>query len=185
MLIAVLRNRKTVRSASGVFEFFNRSDKGWKRRPGYARWVSDVLIVHYGPALIRTEARRVAAVTVDGAAESSPKKLDEPASQLVFVFADETSLAVAVADSILEVAQGTLARGDYGRGRQRLPRSRRCGVVHAGTPCVECLTSIWSRGLRLRSIRVRGRPGRCLLDHELTPRSSSLSDHAGTFPVSS
>ncbi len=112
MLIAVFRNCKSFRSASGVFEFFDRSDKGWKRRPGYARWVSDVLIVHSGTALIRTEARQVVTATVDGAVESPPRKLVEPASQLAFVFADETSLKMAVADSILELAQGMPARRD-------------------------------------------------------------------------
>ena len=112
ILIAVFYNRKTFRSAPGVFEFFDRSDKGWKRKPGYARWVSDVLIVHSGTALIRTEARQVVTATVDGAVESPPRKLVEPASQLAFVFADETSLKMAVADSILELAQGMPARRD-------------------------------------------------------------------------
>ncbi|MCL1693957.1 MAG: hypothetical protein M3096_09750, partial [Actinomycetia bacterium] len=59
ILIAAFKNRNTVRSNPGVFEFKSKKGDGWNRGKGYARWVSDVLIVHSGIALIRTAAAQV------------------------------------------------------------------------------------------------------------------------------
>jgi hypothetical protein len=72
ILIAAFRNRTTVRSNPDAFEFKLEKDEGWARKKSYARWVSDVLIVHTGIALIRTPASQVEAINVVGPIEPSP-----------------------------------------------------------------------------------------------------------------
>ncbi len=44
VLVAAFRNRNKVRANPDVFEYKLKKDDGWKRKKGYARWVSDVLI---------------------------------------------------------------------------------------------------------------------------------------------
>jgi hypothetical protein len=64
-------SRRSFKRRAGVFPVKLRVVSGevatlkdsWPRRPGYARWVHDVLLVQHGLALLRTEALAVAGVT--------------------------------------------------------------------------------------------------------------------------
>jgi hypothetical protein len=68
---ASLLSRRSFKRRNGVFPVKLRVVSGeaatlktsWPRRPGYARWVHDVLLVQHGLALLRTEALAVADVT--------------------------------------------------------------------------------------------------------------------------
>ena len=77
VLIAVFRNRKTVRSNPQVYEFRRKKGDGWQRGMNDARWVSDVLIAHSGLALIRTDAAQVGSIAVLNRIEPAPKGLGE------------------------------------------------------------------------------------------------------------
>jgi len=78
---ASLLSRRSFKRRDGVFPVKLRVVSGevatlknsWPRRPGYARWVHDVLLVQHGLALLRTEAMAVAAVTHTG----SPRGADD------------------------------------------------------------------------------------------------------------
>jgi hypothetical protein len=69
-LAATLVSRRSFKQRRGVFPVKLRVVSGevstlkdsWPRRPGYARWVHDVLLVQHGLALLRTEALGVAGV---------------------------------------------------------------------------------------------------------------------------
>jgi hypothetical protein len=107
LLIVVFRNRKIVRNSPEEFKFFERTDKGWSRRAGYARWVSDVVIFHNGPGLVRSDARQVLDVAVHDHVDDPPKKLDESAVEVVLTFAESDPKRFAVAKADLEMARGT------------------------------------------------------------------------------
>jgi hypothetical protein len=70
-LAAGLWSRRAFKQAPGVFPAKLRVTAGeepgmetsWPRRPAYARWVHDVLLVHQGLALVRNRALPVASVT--------------------------------------------------------------------------------------------------------------------------
>lgn len=74
-LATTLVSRRSFKRRAGVFPVKLRVVSGevatlkdsWPRRPGYARWVHDVLLVQHGLALLRTEALAVAGVTHIGA----------------------------------------------------------------------------------------------------------------------
>ena len=97
ILIAAFKNRNTVRSNPDVFDFKLRKGDGWARKKSYARWVSDVLIVHTGIALIRTAASQVEAIDVLGPTERSPKGLGEHPTEVTLTYSgsDEFSFAVS------------------------------------------------------------------------------------------
>jgi hypothetical protein len=67
-LVATLLSRRSFKRRPGVFPVKLRVVTGeaaklkasWPRRPGYARWVHDVLLVQHGGALRQTEALAVA-----------------------------------------------------------------------------------------------------------------------------
>jgi len=71
---ASLLSRRSFKRRDGVFPVKLRVVSGevatlknsWPRRPGYARWVHDVLLVQHGLALRQTEALAVAGVTRTG-----------------------------------------------------------------------------------------------------------------------
>ena len=104
LLIAVFRNRHQVRTRDDVFRFLQPKDDGWARSVGYARWVSDVLIVHKGPALVDTDAQQVLEVTVVGDVDEPLKKLDGDAVEMEWAFADSPTKRVAVSRSDVELA---------------------------------------------------------------------------------
>jgi len=106
ILVAVFRNRHQVRQRPDVFRFVEKTDDGWGRSVGYARWVSDVLIVHKGPALVGTDASQVLQVNVDGDIAEPLKKLDGDAVQMTWTFADSEPKRVAVSSSDVGVASG-------------------------------------------------------------------------------
>jgi hypothetical protein len=70
-LAASLWSRRTFKRAPGTFPAKVRVSAGapagvdarWPRRPFYVRWVHDVVLVHHGLALVRTDALPVANVT--------------------------------------------------------------------------------------------------------------------------
>ena len=105
-LIAVFKNRSMVRKSQGVFEFKSRNDKGWARSKSFGRWVSDVLIVHTGIALLRSAAAQVLRVHVVGAAEPVPKGLGEDATELEFTYAGGKTLSIAVSRHDMMIAEG-------------------------------------------------------------------------------
>lgn len=108
VLLAVVRNRRQVRGTPGVFAFVARSGDGWARRPGYARWVSDVLIIHRGPALVRTAARHVTAAVDLGPPEPTPRHLGADPVELELRYVDGSTQRLAVAGDAADVARGPL-----------------------------------------------------------------------------
>ena len=106
ILVAVFRNRQQVRSRPDVFRFVESKDDGWARGVGYARWVSDVLIVHKGPALVGTDARQVIAVESSGTLPDPPKKLDDGAVEVTWVFASSSPQRAAIDASDTALAAG-------------------------------------------------------------------------------
>jgi hypothetical protein len=70
-LAASLWSRRTFKRAPGTFPAKVRVRAGavagvdarWSRRPVHARWVHDVLLVHHGLALVRSDALAAANVT--------------------------------------------------------------------------------------------------------------------------
>lgn len=106
ILVAVVRNRRHVRSSPQVFSYIERTDKGWARRRGYARWVSDVMIIHRGPALVRSDVHQVTGSVTKGPPDEQPRKLLDAAVELEFTFADRPPLRVAVDQHAVETALG-------------------------------------------------------------------------------
>jgi hypothetical protein len=106
ILIAAFKNRKNVRSNPDIFEFKTKKGDGWARGKSYARWVSDVLIVHTGIALIRTAAAQVKAINAVGPVEPSPKGLGDHATELTLTYSGDTEFSFAVSDDDLTAALG-------------------------------------------------------------------------------
>lgn len=104
ILIAVFRNRRKVLARPDIFRFVEMTDDGWSRSAGVARWVSDVLIVHKGPALVGTDAEQVVSVEVRGDVDTPIKKLDGDAVEMEWEFAESGSRRVAVNRSDLTTA---------------------------------------------------------------------------------
>ena len=105
-LIVVFKNRKTVRSNPDIFEFKTKKGDGWARRKSYARWVSDVLIVHTGMALIRTAADQVAAINILGPIEPSPKGLGDRPTEVALTYSGGKEFSFAVSDEDITAALG-------------------------------------------------------------------------------
>ena len=106
ILIAAFKNRNTVRSNPDIFEFKLKKGDGWTRKKSYARWVSDVLIVHTGIALIRTAASQVETINVLGPIEPSPKGLGEHATEVTLTYSGDNEFSFAVSVDDLTVALG-------------------------------------------------------------------------------
>ena len=104
ILIAVFRNRRKVLARPDIFRYVEKTDDGWSRSAGVARWVSDVLIVHKGPALVGTDAEQVLSVEVRGDVDTPIKKLDADPVEMEWEFADSGSKRVAVSRSDLITA---------------------------------------------------------------------------------
>ena len=106
ILIAVFKNRKTVRATPDIFEFKTKKGDGWARGKGYARWVSDVLIVHTGMALIRTAAAQVEGITALGPIEPSPKGLGDHPTEVALTYSGGKEFSFAVSDDDITAALG-------------------------------------------------------------------------------
>jgi len=106
ILVVVFRNRKKVRSSPDVFEFVGPTDKGWSRRPSYGRWVSDVLIVHMGIALVRTDARQIAAVDCSAQLADPPKRINDGGVEMVLSVSGGDDIRIAVSAAGAEKAAG-------------------------------------------------------------------------------
>jgi len=106
ILIAAFKNRNTVRSNPDVFEFKLEKGDGWTRKKSYARWVSDVLIVHTGIALIRTAASQVEEINVVGPIDPSPKGLGEHPTEVTLTYSSSDAFSFAVSADNLTVALG-------------------------------------------------------------------------------
>jgi hypothetical protein len=106
ILIAVFRNRRKVLARPDIFRFVEPKDDGWSRSAGVARWVSDVLIVHKGPALIGTDAQRVVSVDLGERIDEPIKKLDGDAVEMLWTFEESEAKRVAVERSQVDVARG-------------------------------------------------------------------------------
>jgi hypothetical protein len=106
ILIAAFKNRNNVRSNPDIFEFKTKKGDGWARGKGYARWVSDVLIIHTGIALIRTAAAQVEAITALGTIEPPPKGLGDDPTELTITYAGGRKLSFAVSVDDLTAALG-------------------------------------------------------------------------------
>lgn len=110
VLIAAFKNRHAVRSNPDVFEFRIKNGDKWARRTSFARWISDVLIVHTGIALIRSEAAQVDAISVLDAIEPPPKGLGDSPTELVVTYARGETLSIAVSSEVLDAALGPTKR---------------------------------------------------------------------------
>ena len=106
VLIAAFRNRNKVRANTDIFGYKLKAGDGWKRKKGYARWVSDVLIYHAGIALIRTDAFQISATQVLGAAAPPANGLGEAPSCIEVTYADGETATFAVSAQDLDTALG-------------------------------------------------------------------------------
>ncbi len=73
VLFAVFHQRRAVLKRDDIFWYRARTDTGWARRKGVARWASDVLVRHQGIALVRTLIDPVAIVEVNVISGDPPK----------------------------------------------------------------------------------------------------------------
>ncbi len=106
ILIAAFKNRNTVRSNPDIFGFKIKKGDRFTRGKSYARWVSDVLIVHTGIALIRTAASQVGSITVLGPVEPSPKGLGDHPTEVALTYSGGNKFSIAVSDDDLTAALG-------------------------------------------------------------------------------
>jgi len=106
ILIAAFRNRNTVRSNPNEFEYKLKKGDGWRRKKGYARWVSDVLIFHAGIALIRSEAIHVDDVEILNTMQLPPKGLGDNPTGLLVKYVDGETATIAVSEQNVDAALG-------------------------------------------------------------------------------
>jgi hypothetical protein len=106
VLIAVFRNRNKVRANPDVFEYKLKNGDGWKRKKGYARWVSDVLIYHAGIALIRTDAFQIDTARILDTTDLPAKGLGDNPIGLEVTYAGGETATVAVSAQNLDAALG-------------------------------------------------------------------------------
>lgn len=109
-----LWSRRSFRQRPGVFKVATRAvgTTSWKRTSmGYARCVSNVLVINLGLALVRTRihaVRQVEAIEVD----ASPRGFDEPVARRLLL-ADGGGLELmAEAGQVGEVDSMTVAPGE-------------------------------------------------------------------------
>jgi hypothetical protein len=113
LLVGAFWSRRKHSRAPGVFPCKIRTvsaadgSSGWSRRPAYARWVHDVLLVHAGLALVRFQALPVRAA--DGPIAPAPgvklKGGGEPVS-LQVTLDDGSVFDVATSASGAELLSG-------------------------------------------------------------------------------
>ncbi len=117
-LAATLISRRAFKRAPGVFpvklrivsgEFATLKDS-WPRRPGYARWVHDVLLLQHGLALVQTEALPVAEVT-SSSSDGSDGLGDDP---LVMILGLDDGSSVELA---APASAGATVSGPFGEIR--------------------------------------------------------------------
>ena len=112
--IAAFKNRKNVRSNPDIFEFKTKKGDGWARGKSYAQWVSDVLIVHTGIALIRTAAAQVETISVLDPIEPSPKGLGDYATEVAATYSEGKEFSFAVSNDDITAALGPNQNGADG-----------------------------------------------------------------------
>lgn len=106
VLVAAFRNRNKVRANPDVFAYKLKAGDGWKRKKGYARWVSDVLIYHAGIALIRTDAFQISTAEALDTIVPPAKGLGEKPSAIEVTYTNGETATYAVAAQNLEAALG-------------------------------------------------------------------------------
>lgn len=114
-LIGIVMSRRKLTKQPDVFAIAVRAQgaEKWPRRPTYGRIVRDVLVLHRGAALLRTEV-----LAIDDVSEleigEGPKRPTEAVGRLIR-FADgscrEVAVAAAVADRILADRQAGASKG--------------------------------------------------------------------------
>ena len=105
-LAASFWNRKRFQKSPGAFKCLLRrlSDEShgkqtsWPSMPAYARWVHDVLIVHVGVALVRTQVFPIASIERmdDSDAVPAPKRLGANPSIIRLRLDDGSVMVMAV-----------------------------------------------------------------------------------------
>lgn len=108
VLVLSVWQRRAVLIRDDTFRYRIRTDRGWSRKRGVARWVSDVLIQYKGLGFIRTDARQITALEVAGPIADPVRGLGDGPVEMHLKFADpETkTLVVAVSADALTTAQG-------------------------------------------------------------------------------
>jgi hypothetical protein len=117
--VATLLSRRSFKRQPGVFSAKMRSTSGdvgklkttWKRRPAYARWVHDVLLVQHGIALARTTALPVARATGAVTSRSSDEISGLGDNPLVIALELDTGVLVELA---APAAARDLVAGPFG-----------------------------------------------------------------------
>jgi len=119
-LVATLLSRRAFKRAPGVFPAKLRSVSGdvkmlkttWKRRPAYARWVHDVLLVQHGVALLQTEALPVARAAGATASLGSGEIRGFGEDPIVITLELDTGASVELATP---ATAGDLVAGPFGK----------------------------------------------------------------------
>lgn len=107
VLVAALGNRRAVTAGQGTFRFRTWTGKGWSRRRGVARWVSDVLVEHKGIALIRSDAEHVTHLEVaDASSDHGTGHGDDLVELCLTVAGRDEPLVIAVHPDAVRIAQG-------------------------------------------------------------------------------
>jgi hypothetical protein len=106
VLVAAFRNRNKVRANPNVFDYKLKKGDVWKRKKGYARWVSDVLIYHAGIAMIRTDAFEISTVRVLDTTDLPSKGLGDDPTGLEVTYAGGETVTFAVSAQNLDAALG-------------------------------------------------------------------------------
>lgn len=105
-LVTVFKNRKSVKSDPYAFELKTATDKGWSRTSGSGKWVSDVLIMRTGLALVPVDASQVSNVVIQGILDPTHKGLGKSATELAITHADGAGISIAVSTGDLDIAKG-------------------------------------------------------------------------------
>ena len=106
-LFLILKGRRGVMSDPAFFRFNEWGGEKWKRSPSFGRWVSDVLVVHSGPALVSIDARQVAGVEVGQEVEPPlPRGLGDRPQWFMLDFTDGHDVKIAVSNESVEQTSG-------------------------------------------------------------------------------
>jgi len=107
VLAIVFHQRKVVLKRDDIFWYRTRTDTGWARHKGVARWASDVLVRHEGIALVRTLIDPVTTVEVNTISGNQPKGLGDDALEIRLTLAgQESPLRLAVSADSRDRARG-------------------------------------------------------------------------------
>jgi hypothetical protein len=116
-LAATVMSRRSFKQRPGVFPVKLRIVSGevttlkdtWPRRPGYARWVHDVLLVQHGLALVRTEAYPVAALSASSASRDVEiRGLGDAPIVMTLELDSGSSIELAAPSDVRNIAVGPL-----------------------------------------------------------------------------